>query len=145
MSNIVRTDPFQDFARIDPFRELAGWPRLKRWLNELPAEPAIRLDVTENDQCYHVKADLPGAKKEDIRVEIDGNQVSLSAEMKRETVEKKGEVVVHAERSYGQQFRSFVLEQPIDRDKAQATFKDGVLELTLPKNAAAAAKRLAIQ
>ena len=145
MSNIVKTDPFQDFARFDPFRELAGWPRVKRWLNELPAEPAIRLDVTENEKCYRVRADLPGVKKEDIRVEIDGNQVSLSAEVKRETFEKKGEVVVHAERSYGQQFRSFVLEQPIDREKAEAIFRDGVLELTLPKDAAASAKRITIQ
>ena len=143
--NIVKTDPFQQLASFDPFREFGAWPGVRRWLKEFPVEPPIRLDVTEDEKSYKVKADLPGAKREDIKVDIDGNEVSLTAEVKRESEEKKGEALVHCERYYGRQFRSFTLPQPIDREKAEARFKDGVLELTLPKNGAAAAKRISIQ
>jgi HSP20 family protein len=149
MANIVRNDPFRDLARFDPFREFEGglWglPRLRRWLTELPAEPTIKLDVTEDDKAFHVKADMPGVKKEDIDIKIDGNQVSLSAELQRETEEKKGEAVLHTERFYGKQFRSFTLASEIDDKKAEAKFTDGVLELTLPKCAAPAQKKVLVQ
>lgn len=149
MSNIIRTDPFHELARFDPFRSggfLAGWPRLaRRWLDEMPMEPTIKLDVTEDDKAYHVKADLPGVAKDDIKVEIEGNQVSLSAEVKRDKEEKKGEAVVYTERYVGQQFRSFTLEHEIDRAKAEAKFTDGVLDLTLPKTTASPSRRIAVQ
>jgi HSP20 family protein len=149
MSNIIRTDPVQDFARaFEPFREFEtafGWPKFRRWLSELPAEPTIKIDVTEDEKAYHVKAELPGVKKEDIAVDIDGNQVSVTAETRREKEEKKGETVVHSERYYGKQFRSFTLSREIDRKTAVAKFADGVLELTLPKNGAPPTQRLAIQ
>ena len=148
MSNIMRTDPFRELVRFDPFRSrgfLAGWPRLGRWLEELPAEPAIKLDVTEDDKSYHVKADLPGVAKDDIKIEIEGNQVSLSAEVKRDKEEKKGEAVVYTERYVGQQFRSFTLEHEIDRDKAEAKFMNGVLDLVLPKTTASPSRRIAVQ
>ena len=146
--NITKTGPFQDLIRFDPFREMeafAPWPALRRYFRELPPEPAIKLDVSEDDKAYHVKADLPGVKKEDIAVEIDGNQVSLTAEVKRETEEKKDEKSVYTERFYGKQFRSFTLGSEIDRKKAQAKFADGVLRLTLPKNGGVAAERVTIQ
>jgi HSP20 family protein len=148
MSNIIRSDPFRELARFDPFRELEGFaafPKLRRWLSEVPAEPEIKLDITEDEKAYHVKADLPGVRKEDIAVDLDGNQVSLTAEVKREKEEKKGETVVHSERFYGRQFRSFALREDIDRAKAEAKFADGVLELTLPKTGASVAKRVPVQ
>jgi len=145
MSKLVKFDPFQSLVSFDPFRRFGAWPNMPRWLDELPAEPAIRLDVTEDEKSYKVKADLPGARREDIKVEIEGNQVSLTAEVKRETEEKKGEAVVHSERYYGRQFRSFTLPQPVDREKAQARYADGVLELTLPKNGGTTSKRISIQ
>ena len=148
MSNIIRTDPFRELARFDPFRDAEGfapWPRLRRWLSELPVEPEIKMDITEDEKAYHVKADLPGVKKEDIAVDIEGNRVSLTAEVKREKEEKKGEIVVHCERFYGKEFRSFELRQEIDRQKAVAKFNDGVLELTLPKSGAVSSQRLPVQ
>jgi HSP20 family protein len=132
---------------LDPFRDFEGplaWPRLRAWLRELPGEAAIKLDVTEDDKAYHVKADLPGVKKGDIAVEIDGNQVSLTAEVKRATEEKK-ENLVHSERYYGRQYRSFTLGQDIDAKTAEAKFTDGVLDLTLPKTTVASSKRVTIQ
>ena len=148
MANIVRNDPFRDLARFDPFREFEGvWglPKLRRWLTELPTEPTIKLDVSEDEKAYRVKADLPGVKKEDIDVKIDGNQVSLTAEVRSEKEEKKGEVVVHTERFYGKQFRSFTLASDIDEKKAEAKFTDGVLELVLPKTGAPEQHKLMVQ
>ena len=150
MANITaRNDPFQELARFDPFRDFEGlfaFPRApRRWLAEMPVEPAIKLDVSEDDKAYHVKAELPGVKKEDIAVEIDGNQVSLTAEVKRESEEKEGETVVHSERYYGKQFRSFTLGKEIVRDKAEAKFENGILELTLPKNGGPSSQRVPIQ
>jgi HSP20 family protein len=146
MANITRTDPFREIARFDPFREaFPAWGRLRRLFDELPAEPAIKLDVAESDKAYTVKAELPGVKKEDIAVEVDGNQVSITAEVKREKEEKKGEEVLHSERYYGRQFRSFTLGREIDRTKVEAKYADGVLELTLPKNGKVPTARIAIQ
>jgi HSP20 family molecular chaperone IbpA len=87
MSNIARADPFQELARFDPFRDAEGfpaWPRLRRFFQDMPSEPTIKLEVTEGDKAFPVKAELPGVRKEDIAVEVEGNQVSISAEVRRD-------------------------------------------------------------
>lgn len=149
MSNITRYDPFQDFPRIaGPFHEADGFfniPWLRKMVRDIPAEPAIKLDVAEDDKAYTVKAEMPGVKKEDIDVQVDGPRVSLSTEVKREKEEKKGETVVHSERYYGKQFRSFTLGADIDPAGVQAKFEDGVLSLTLPKAGNGTKKKIAIQ
>jgi len=150
MANIVtRNDPFQELARFDPFRDFESFfpmPRaMRRWMTEMPAEPSIKLDVTEDDKAYHVKAELPGVKKEDIDVEIEGNQVSLAAEVKKESEKKEGETVVHSERYYGRQYRSFTLDKDIDRSKVEAKFDNGILEMTLPKNGGKSGQRIEVQ
>jgi HSP20 family protein len=141
MSNITRTDPLTELTRFEPFRDLEtfmGWPRFRRWMHELPAvEPTMKVDVTESDNKFIVKAD--------IAIEVKGDQVSISAEVKRETEEKKGDTLVHSERYYGKQLRSFTLGTEIDRNNVAAKFADGVLELTLPKVEKAAVKRIAVQ
>jgi HSP20 family protein len=112
---------------------------------EAPEVMKFRMDVTENDKAYTVKAEMPGLKKDDIHVEIDGNQVAISAEVKRESEKKEGETVVHSERYYGRLYRAFSLGQDVDQAGAQAKYTDGVLELTLPKKAVASAKRLTVE
>jgi HSP20 family protein len=109
------------------------------------ALPRVKVDVTESNGAYIVAADLPGVKKEDIQVAIDGAQVTLSAEVKREKDVAEGERVLHSERVYGKVSRSFTLPQELDEAKAEAKFRDGVLELTLPKKAAAARRAITIQ
>jgi HSP20 family protein len=104
----------------------------------------IRLDVTESDKAYSVRADIPGVNKDDITVDINGNQVSISAEMKKAKEEKKGENVVYSERYEGKAFRSFTLDSDVDPAAASAKYTDGVLELTLPKKPDGSGKRLAI-
>jgi len=111
----------------------------------LEAEPEIKLEIAEADKAYTVKADVPGVKKDDIQVSIDGNQVFISAEVKHEKEEKEGKKLVRGERYYGKQFRSFTLAHDIDEAKAEAEYNDGVLKLTLPKKAGAETKKLAIK
>ena len=136
MANITRYDPLDDFFRGFFVRPVEFGS---------PAEaPQIKMDVKEQGETYQVHAELPGVKKEDIHVHIDGGMVSISAERKQEKEVKEGERVLRTERYYGKVSRSFQLGQDIDESKATAKFTDGVLELTLPKKAATSARRLAI-
>ena len=104
-----------------------------------------KIEVSEQKDSYKVHAELPGVKKEDIQLSVDGAQVTLTAEIKRDKEAIEGERVLHAERTYGKVTRSFTLPQEIDEAAVQAKFADGVLELTLPKKAAAARKQITIQ
>ena len=104
----------------------------------------IKVEVKESNGDYTVQAEMPGVKKEDINVQIDGNRVAISAEVKRESEQKEGERVLRSERYYGAVARSFTLASEVDESKATASFEDGVLRLTLPKKAAPSAKRLQI-
>ena len=141
MANLTRYDPFE--TGLEPFDDLfRGFFRPVRMERELPQ---FRMDVKENDKAYTVHADLPGVKKEDIHVSIEGNTVAISAETRSESEQKEGEKVLKRERSYGKVYRSFSLGADIDEASASAKYNDGVLALDLPKKAAAASKRLAVQ
>lgn len=145
MVNVTRFDPRADYLGDLVDDLFKGF--LVRPMYAEGREPVarVRVDVTEKDGAYLVHAELPGVKKEDIQLTIDGAQVTLSAEIKREKDAKEGERVLHAERVYGKVSRSFTLPQEIDDAAAQAKFADGVLELTLPKKAAAQRKQITIQ
>jgi HSP20 family protein len=112
----------------------------------MPGEPELKMkvDVKETDKTYTVHADIPGVSKDDIQVDLNGDQVSIRAEVKREKEQKEGEKVLHSERYYGMVSRSFTLPTDVDAQGAIANYKDGVLELTLPKKAGAQMRRLAI-
>jgi HSP20 family protein len=147
MANLTRYDPF-NLARIDPFGDIDDLFKgffVRPALLEGQPQMQIKMDVKEDDNAYTVHADIPGVKKEDIHVSIEGNQVSISAETKIEKEEKKGEKVLRSERYVGKVARSFTVAHDVDEAKAQAKYNDGVLELTLPKKAATSAKKLAIQ
>jgi len=94
---------------------------------------------------YKVHAEIPGVKKEDIHVSIEGNQVSIGAEVKNEKEVKEGEKLLRSERYYGSVSRAFSLALDVEEGAAQAKYTDGVLELTLPKKVVASAKKLVIQ
>ena len=147
MAKIERYDPFFDITRTDPFRGMTELMR-RFWrpdmFSEMETLGDIRLDVAETDNGYKVTADIPGVNKEDVSVSIDGNQVAIAAEVKRDKQEKSGTTLL-AERYYGKQYRRFTLPQAVDESKAEAKYADGVLELTLPKKPGAEAKRIAIK
>jgi HSP20 family protein len=123
---------------------------MRRFFAPTPFEaetPALkmRIDVSEKDNAYEVKADIPGVKKEDINVRIDGNVVQIDAEVKREKETKgEGDKVLRSERYYGTISRTFSLADDVDDAKADAKYADGVLTLVLPKKATAASRKLAI-
>jgi len=143
MSNLTRFDPFNDLVD-DLFKGF-----LVRPYGYEPREgavaPRMKVDVAEKNGAYLVTAEVPGVKKEDIHVAVDGAQVTLEAEVKQEREAGKDERVLHVERSYGKATRSFSLPQEIDEAKVEAKYRDGVLELTLPKKAAAQRKQITVQ
>lgn len=132
MANIIRRN--LDTLLDDPLRSVDD---LFRGFFVRPIEyeggPRISLDVREDDKSYTVHADLPGVKKEDIDVQVEGNVVRISAENRQEREEKQGEKVIRSERYVGRVSRSFTLGVDVDESAATAKFENGVLELTLPK------------
>ena len=115
---------------------------------ELFGEMDIRVDVVEEDNVYKVRADLPGVKKEDINVRIDGNVVQIDAQTQdAKEFKEDGGRVLRSERYYGSVSRTFSLADDVDESKAVAKYSDGVLSLELPKTAMSSSgtKRIAIQ
>lgn len=143
MNDLIRFDPFTDtFPAFSAFPDVfRGLPRSLRTLEQ---DFDIKVDVSETDVEYKVKADIPGMKKEDINVAVEGNIVSISAETRRET-EQKNEKWLRTERQYGRVQRSFSLGQDIDPAGVKAKYDQGVLNLVLPKKAGSISKQISIQ
>ena len=138
MANITRFNPFE---LDDEFRNFFRRPVALFAGDELK----MKLDVKEDDKGYTVHAEIPGVKKEDIQVEVKGDEVSIRADVKRVKEDKKGEKTLHSERYYGMVSRSFTLPSEIDEKATVANYKDGVLDLTLPKKAGGTSSRIAVQ
>lgn len=149
MSNITRFNPFgSELTRFDPFWDVDDMFNrfmMRPMLREgMEVAPQIKMDVKEADGKYLVNAEIPGVSKDDIHVTIDGNRVSISAEVKQEKEEKEGERVIRCERNYGMASRSFSLADEVDQSQVQAKYNNGVLELTLPKKPGATRKEIPI-
>jgi HSP20 family protein len=141
MANITRFSTVDD-AFDDLFRGFFVRPASF----DGPAGAAqFRVDVSENDNAYVLRAEIPGVKKEDINVTIDGDTVAIGAEVKNEKEVKNGDRVLRSERYHGKVYRAFTLGQEVEEAGASAKYENGVLELTLPKKAAVQAKRITIQ
>lgn len=144
--NLTRFTPQSTLSRFNPMRDLANAFDMFDFMrpSSLLETGSIRLDVSETDQAYLVKAEMPGIKRDDIKVSIQGDQVMISAESDTEEERTEGNVVCR-ERYHGRQFRSFTLAQSVDEENAHASYHDGVLELNLPKKGGVGAKQLTIQ
>ena len=141
MANVTRYDPFGELFD-DLFKGYVVRPVMGE--GREPA-PRLKIDVTEQNGAFKVLTEIPGVKKDDIQVTIDGDQVAISAEVKQEKDVKEGERLVHSERYYGKASRAFRLGYEIDQANVQAKYNDGVLELVLPKMQSAANKQITIQ
>jgi HSP20 family protein len=126
---------FQDF--------LAPMAQGGRWLEDGLAMP--RLDLSETEKTFEVQAELPGVKKDDVKVSIDGQRVTIEGECQQANEQREGEQVVYSERSTRRYQRSFTLTSEVDDAGAEARLENGILMLTLPKKQGGAAKRLTIQ
>ena len=139
MSNLTAYDPFAESGFDELFRGFFRPVRVEK------APVAIKMDVTEQENAYVVKAEIPGVAKQDIQVSIEGNQVTIGAEVKREKEVKDGERVLRGERYFGSVYRSFTLPVEVDETTSNAKYENGVLELTLAKKPANAGRKLTIQ
>jgi HSP20 family protein len=141
MSALTRFERLDDLLP-EMFRRFARPTQLSV---EMPAD--IRIDVTENDKDYAVNAEIPGAKKDDIRVVVDGNYVSISAEVRKDREDREGKNgrVLVRETYRGSVSRSFTLAHEIDEKSTVAKLEDGVLRLTLPKRSSTGSKLISVQ
>jgi len=126
---IERWDPFRDMERLAEDIDY-WWPMRRRTGKESPWAPDM--DIKETDNEIMLKADLPGMKMEDINVSIEEGRLNISGERKMEK-EEKGKDFVRVERAYGSFSRSFTLGIPVKEDEVKASYRDGVLEVTIPK------------
>jgi HSP20 family protein len=142
MARLQVYDPFAASGIDELFR---GFFAPVRRGGEQEGPAGIRIDVTETEQGYVVHAEVPGVRKEDIHVTIEGNQVTIGAEVKRESEKKDGERVIHTERYRGQMYRSFTLPSELDETASEAKYEGGVLELKLAKKPVMAGRKLTVQ
>lgn len=140
-SLVTRGSLFDDF-----FKDIAPGFYVRPLHGEgVPSPSQIKVDVKETDGGYTVQAEVPGVPKEDIQVSIDGNVVSLRAEVRQHDQKKDGEKLLRSERYYGAVARSFQLPVEVDAAQARARYDNGVLVLTLPKKQGNKTQRLAIE
>jgi HSP20 family protein len=140
MNKLIAYDPFGETGFDDLFR---GFFRPVRLANAAPG--GMKMDVSETDTGYIVHAEIPGAKKEDVEVTIDGSEVTIGAEVKREFEPKEGDRVLRSERYFGSIHRRVTVPVELDEAASSAKFDNGVLELTLVKKAALAGRKLTVQ
>jgi len=129
----------------DLFRDLAPGFYVKP-LHGDPLPSQIKVQVNENDKSYTIQAELPGVAKEDIHVDVNGNLVTLKAEVKQHDSQGDEDQVLRTERYYGSVSRSFELPAEVESDAASAKYEDGILLLTLPKKQSSqGSKRLTVE
>jgi len=149
MANLLvrrRTDPFMPLFGdwMDDFWNRAGaFPVMPRHA-DMPSIERALMDVVDKGETFEVKVDMPGVRKEDIEVSIEGSRVSIRAETQTTKEEKEGEKVLHTERFAAMYARSFELPAEVTEAGAEARYQDGVLTLTLPKRAPLASRKLTI-
>jgi len=141
MQNLISYDPRTDTGFDELFRGFFKPVRLEG----APTPVTIKMDVIETENGYRVYSEMPGVRKEDIDVAIEGNQVTITAEVKREWDQKEGDRLLRNERYFGNVYRSFTLPAELDESACEAKYDNGVLELKLVQKAAAPGKRLAIR
>lgn len=148
MLHLSHRNPFKALLHsrpnVDVETYLRGFGPRVVWADIHAESPDIRLDLSEDDSAYHLKADLPGVDKSDIDLRIDGNTIRIAAEIKREAPGQQGEKDLCSERQHGKVGRTFSLPGDVDEAKATARYENGVLTLTLPKKSEGQTRRIAI-
>jgi|UniRef100_A0A7V3RHR6 HSP20 family protein len=145
MKNMLKIwEPFQDLVRFDDEFERLYDSMVRRffspeWKTWLPP-----IDIAENNGSIEVRAEIPGVNKEDLKVTIEGDMLSITGERKKES-ETKDKKYHRIERYYGKFSRTINLPYPVEADKVKATYKDGILTITLPKPESAKTKEIEVE
>ncbi len=146
MANLQLYKPFRDLWSLPDEVGRLFWG-LSRFEPDFETEGAIAwapaVDVAEDDEAMHVRAELPGLKKEEVKINVREGVLTLSGEKKFED-EKRKDNYYRIERSYGAFARSFTLPNTVNPDKIQANMKDGVLEILIPKKPEAKAREIKV-
>ncbi|MDE3017973.1 MAG: Hsp20/alpha crystallin family protein [Nitrospirota bacterium] len=158
MGAVTRWDPFRETRVWDPFKELEDMQRrLSTMFGRAPvrkdgdkqeamtvAEWAPLVDISEDEKEYLIKAELPEIKKEEVKVTVQDDVLTIAGERKYEK-EEKGKKFHRIERAYGSFERSFTLPEDADAAKVVADFKDGILKIHLPKSEKAKPKSVEVK
>ncbi len=148
LNNLKTYEPFADIVRGTPMFDFTGLfdlPRTRYSYPTMRTEPDIKMDVTEDAAGYRVRAEIPGVKKEDIHVAVEGNTISISAELVRKWEKKEDETLLCRELYQGKVARTFTVMTDVDESKAEAKYENGILELMLPKKQGALTKALEVK
>jgi len=144
---LVRWDPFRELEdmsdRLNRMMSRPALPRTNGKETMVVADWVPAVDVSETDGEYQIKAEIPDVKKEDVKVTVEDGVLTIQGERKQEK-EEKGKKYHRVERSYGSFVRSFTLPDLVDEEKVKAEFKDGVLNLQLPKSVKAKPKAIEV-
>jgi HSP20 family protein len=140
MTNLVTYDPFTETGLDELFRGFFAPVRFEG----ARAPIMIKMDVMETDDGYKVHAEMPGVKKEDVNVEIEGNRVTITGETRREKEMKEGDKVLRSERYFGNVYRTFTVPAELNEALSEAKFVEGILELKLVKKVPVAGKKLTV-
>lgn len=130
------------------FNDFFGEPSSGYFIRPLHGDAVVdkfKVDIKETEQAYVFHAELPGVKKEDLHITIDGDRVTIGAEVKQFDQQSKEENVIRSERYYGSVSRSFQLPVAVDENSSEAKYQDGILDLTLTKKVNAGSKRIQVK
>jgi len=145
---LVRWDPFRELEdmsdRLNRVFSRPTLPRTNGKENMIVADWVPSVDVSETEGAYQIKAEIPDVKKEDVKVTLEDGVLTIQGERKQEK-EEKGKRYHRVERSYGRFVRSFTLPDVIDEENVKAEFKDGILNLALPKSEKAKPKAIEVK
>ena len=145
---LVRWDPFRELEdvsdRLNRMFSRPALPRTNAKETMFVADWVPSVDVSETEEGYQIKAEIPDVKKEDVKVTLEKGVLTIQGERKQEK-EETGKKYHRVERSYGSFVRSFTLPDLVDEEKVKAEFKDGVLNLQLPKSEKAKPKAIEVK
>lgn len=143
--SLIKWDPWREIEDMfDRYNRAVGWPKSGSQKVMATGDWSPRVDIVENDKEFVIKAEIPEVKKEDVKVSVDNGVLTLKGERKQEK-EEKGKKFHRVERYYGSFTRSFTLPENVDESKVKASFKDGMLNLNIPKTAAAKPKAIEVK
>ncbi len=131
---LTKWDPFREMEDVfDRYNKALSWPRLGASEIMTGGDWAPRVDIAETEKEFIIKAEVPEVKKDEVKISVDNGILSIRGERKQEK-EEKGKKFHRVERYYGSFTRSFTLPDNVDETKIEASFKDGMLNIQIPKN-----------